>query len=66
MLRLIFEESRKGCHTRAQWPSTNNQDDILRDIPEELVRKDIPNLPEVSELQTVRHYTNLSKKNWFG
>jgi glycine dehydrogenase subunit 2 len=33
-------------------------------IPSNLQRGATPNLPEVSELDVVRHYTNLSRKNW--
>ncbi len=33
-------------------------------IPAMYLRKDRPNLPEASELQTVRHFTRLSQKNF--
>ena len=33
-------------------------------IPEGLRRKTAPKLPEVSELDLVRHYTRLSQRNW--
>jgi glycine dehydrogenase subunit 2 len=33
-------------------------------LPAHLLRKQPPRLPEVSELDLVRHYTNLSRKNW--
>ena len=33
-------------------------------IPGHLLRRSAPRLPEVSELDLVRHYTNLSQKNW--
>ena len=36
----------------------------LADIPAHLLRSDTPGLPEVSELQAVRHYTNLSRQNY--
>ena len=36
----------------------------LADMPEHLLRRDTPGLPEVSELQAVRHYTNLSRQNY--
>ena len=39
-------------------------DELLADIPDGLLRVESPRLPEVSELQAVRHYTNLSKKNF--
>lgn len=59
---LIFEESRKGRSAKAQWPKSSIKN--CDDIPAELLRKDVPRLPEVSELQVVRHFTNLSKKNF--
>ena len=37
---------------------------ILSDLPGSLLRQQAPALPEVSELQAVRHYTNLSRKNF--
>ena len=42
----------------------DSSDDLLADIPDGLLRVESPRLPEVSELQAVRHYTNLSKKNF--
>ncbi|HEX2052977.1 MAG TPA: aminomethyl-transferring glycine dehydrogenase subunit GcvPB, partial [Actinomycetota bacterium] len=33
-------------------------------LPASMVRGESPHLPEVSELDVVRHYTNLSRKNW--
>ncbi len=62
MPNVIFELSRKGRHARSQWPAANQK--TPDDIPAALLRKDIPDLPEVSELQVVRHYTNLSRKNF--
>lgn len=62
MSGLIFEESRKGRKAKAQWPSDVKQE--CNDIPAALLRTDVPQLPEVSELQVVRHFTNLSKKNF--
>jgi glycine dehydrogenase subunit 2 len=62
MSGLIFEESRKGRSAASQWPQHVREE--VDDIPASLLRKDLPRLPEVSELQVVRHYTNLSKKNF--
>lgn len=62
MSGLIFEESRKGRFAKAQWASEAPAE--CDDIPKNLLRTDIPNLPEVSELQVVRHFTNLSKRNF--
>ncbi len=65
MSDLIFEHSRKGRYAKAQWPFEKDPlNKTCSDIPETLLRTDSPHLPEVSELQVVRHYTNLSKKNF--
>lgn len=58
---LIFELSQPGRIAGAQVPRKN---DATLDIPASLLRKDLPALPEVSELQVVRHYTQLSQKNF--
>ena len=59
----IFELSQIGRGAHAQYP---NQADAtsLDDIPLEMLRERAPGLPEVSELQVVRHFTNLSAKNF--
>lgn len=61
MSELIFEQSQNGRCARAQVPQTKID---KTDIPENLLRKDQPLLPQVSELQVVRHFTNLSRKNF--
>jgi glycine dehydrogenase subunit 2 len=58
---LIFEQSRSGRLNRAQAPHDAPAAD---DIPAGLRRGTPPRLPEVSELQAVRHYTRLSQKNF--
>lgn len=57
---LIFEQSRSGRLNAAQVPAEGAVDDI----PERFRRHTSPTLPEVSELQAVRHYTRLSQKNF--
>ncbi len=57
---LIFEKSRAGRRATAQAPEGAAQPDI----PEQLRRTDRPLLPEVSELQAVRHFTRLSQMNF--
>jgi glycine dehydrogenase subunit 2 len=59
---LIFELSRPGRMNRAQ--SRSNEHPAPSDLPAELLRRDPPLLPEVSELDAVRHYTALSQKNY--
>jgi glycine dehydrogenase subunit 2 len=58
---LIFEHSRSGRRARGQAPASPVE---TPDLPERLLRRDRPLLPEVSELQAVRHYTQLSQKNF--
>lgn len=58
---LIFEHSRPGRRAYAQAPATA---EAAPAIPAHLRRKQRPLLPEVSELQVVRHYTRLSQKNF--
>ncbi len=58
---LIFEHSRSGRRATAQAPAEDLPAD---DLPAELLRDDIAALPEVSEMQAVRHYTRLSQKNF--
>jgi len=61
MSKLIFEQSQPGRCAAAQIPSGVPN---TTKIPAHLLRKDAPCLPEVSELQVVRHYTNLSRRNF--
>jgi glycine dehydrogenase subunit 2 len=58
---LIFERSRPGRRNRAQSPVAAG-DPVA--IPEEYLRLKPPLLPEVSELDVVRHYTALSQSNF--
>ncbi|MEO8670019.1 MAG: aminomethyl-transferring glycine dehydrogenase subunit GcvPB [Tahibacter sp.] len=58
---LIFELSQPGRTAAAQLPVAHA---IPADLPDALRRKSPIGLPEVSELQALRHYTNLSRKNF--
>ena len=59
----IFELSLQGRRATAQRVD-DTQSECLADIPEALLRVSAPGLPEVSELQAVRHFTNLSRQNY--
>lgn len=61
MTSLIFELSQPGRTAASQAPAKTTQS---IDIPEQWLRKTKPLLPEVSELQVVRHYTRLSRNNF--
>ena len=60
--KLIFDLSKEGRQGYSlpsrKWDAT------LSDIPAGLLRSDRPALPQVSELDVVRHYTNLSQMNF--
>ena len=58
---LIFEQSHQGRASNAQLPSDA---DIPSSLPADALRTTKPTLPEVSEMQVVRHYTRLSQKNF--
>jgi len=63
--QTIFDLSRSGRQATAQIPALSpEQAGVLADLPPALLRQQAPLLPEVSELQVVRHYTNLSRRNF--
>ncbi len=57
---LIFEKSRSGRRAFAQAPEKTTD----TSIPSAFLRDDVPLMPEVSEMQVVRHYTRLSQQNF--
>jgi glycine dehydrogenase subunit 2 len=59
--KLIFEYSQSGKGAQDQWPGEPVD---LSDLPVNLRRSTPPMLPEVSELETVRHFTRLSQLNF--
>jgi glycine dehydrogenase subunit 2 len=58
---LIFKKGSQGRFASAQAPKEVAD---IADLPEALLRKEPALLPEVSELQAVRHFTNLSRRNF--
>ena len=60
MTKLLFERSQPG--RRAGRPP--RYDLPLADVPEELRRVEPPRLPEVGELELVRHFTELAARNF--
>src|SRR5690349_16629774 len=57
---LVFELSQPGRVNRSQVPA----DPTACEIPAELLRSRATVLPELSELDAVRHYTRLSQQNF--
>lgn len=61
--KLIFELSRPG-RRGYQLRANDYGQGALSQLPADLLRREAPELPEVSEGDVVRHYTNLSNKNF--
>jgi Glycine cleavage system protein P (pyridoxal-binding), C-terminal domain len=62
--KLIFEISKEGRKAYSL-PSCDVPERSIKElIPEELLSKKEPELPEVSEVDVVRHFTLLSNKNY--
>src|SRR4051812_2104531 len=63
--KIIFEYSRATRGAFGQWPTEpGTPNEVAADIPEHLRRKKPPMMPEVSELEVVRHFTKLSQLNF--
>lgn len=58
---LIYQKSQSHRRAKAFTIATESKVD---DIPANLLRKEAPRLPELSELEVVRHFTQLSTKNF--
>lgn len=61
--KLIFEYSKKGKKS-FDLPEYNSDKDIDEVINKDFLNKETPELPEVSEVDIVRHFTNLSNMNY--
>ena len=60
-MQLIFEKGRKG---RRGFKIQKSDVPVKASIPDNLKRKTDNGLPEVSELDVVRHFTSLANKNF--
>jgi glycine dehydrogenase subunit 2 len=60
--KVIFEYSVPGRGAEDQWPRPSAP--RSQDLPQSLRRQRPPLLPEVSELEAVRHFTRLSQLNF--
>ncbi|WP_216831725.1 aminomethyl-transferring glycine dehydrogenase subunit GcvPB [Alkalihalobacterium elongatum] len=60
---LIFEMSKPGRISHSLPECDVPEVELSELLPEEFIRTNEPELPEVSELQLMRHYTALSKRN---
>ncbi len=58
--KLIFESGSPG-RSAFFWPEEETVEGV---IPDALVRREIAGFPELGELETVRHFTRLSQRNF--
>ena len=59
--KLIFESGSRG-RSALFWPAEG--EDVAATIPSALLRQDIAGFPELGELETLRHFTRLSQRNF--
>jgi glycine dehydrogenase subunit 2 len=59
-MKIIFEyeEEKNTGHIQEE-----EEEDICIDLPSDIVREELP-IPNVNEIDVVRHYTNLSRMNF--
>lgn len=62
--KTLFELSRKGAKAIALPPLDVPDVDLKREAKAQLLRKEAPRLPELSEPEVVRHFTRLSTWNY--
>lgn len=62
--KLIFEVSKEGRKAYSLPPCDVAESELSNIIPGSFLRDQEIELPEVSEVDVVRHYTNLSNKNY--
>lgn len=60
-MELVFEKSRSGRRA-AHFPKWDGKQSAA--LPAGLLREKAPNLPELSELDVVRHFSNLARRNF--
>ncbi len=60
---LVFEHGSRG-RTGVSLPAPGGDFDPARELPKGLLRGEVEGLPELSELEIVRHFTRLSQWNW--
>ena len=60
---IIFEKS-NNTESYFSFEINKTEADILSNIPENLLRKDNLKFPSLSENEIIRHYINLSNKNY--
>ena len=61
---LIFERSIENRYAYSLPKLEIEKQDLSNLLDDKFIRKEKAELPEISELDLIRHYTELSNKNW--
>src|SRR6266542_3628770 len=61
--KLLFERGSHGGRSGVSLPAATGDFDARKELPPELLRGEIAELPEISELEVIRHFTRLSVWN---
>ncbi len=64
MSKLVFEKSVQGACAFSLPELDIPLGEIAEKIPKEFLRSDAPQIPEISEIEAVRHFTGLSQKTY--
>lgn len=63
--KLIFEYNELSTYKSFfEEPPENEKSQIINLIPEKIRRRDIPSIPQLSEIEVVRHFTRLSQMSY--
>ena len=62
-MKIIFEYEEEKNTGHVQEEEEEEEEDVCIDLPSDIVRKEL-NIPNVNEVDVVRHYTNLSRMNF--
>jgi glycine dehydrogenase subunit 2 len=63
VMKIIFEYEEEKNTGHVQEGGGEGEEDVYIELPSDIVRKELP-IPNVNEVDVVRHYTNLSRMNF--
>ena len=62
--KLIFEQGKKGRQGFSLPEDDLPEMEVTKHLPDKYLREKDPELPEVSEIEVIRHFTELSNRNY--
>jgi glycine dehydrogenase subunit 2 len=64
-MKIIFEyEEEKNTGHLQEEDEEEEEEDVCIELPNDISRKELLPIPNVNEVDVVRHYTNLSRMNF--